>query len=200
MSTSTSTSGAKSTTRTERRSHTCNQLRASDVGQTVKLGGWVYRKRDQKHQVFIDLRDHYGVTQLVFDADRPEQLEAARAVRPESVVFVSGEVVAREAKNPKMATGEVELKVTAIEVDSPCEDLSKLLPVAIPKGSNDRDNEQRRMEYRFLDLRRERMHRNIVARDQIIRFLQGRNSDTKAGKFGLDGRFAERGRIKLFRL
>ena len=172
MSTSEPTSSAASTTRTERRSHTCAQLRLADVGAEVLLGGWVYRKRDQKHQVFIDLRDHYGVTQLVFDGDAPEVLEAARAVRPESVCFVEGKVVKREAGNPKMPTGEIEVKVTSFEVDSPCQDLSKLLPVAIPKGSNDRDNEQRRMEYRFLDLRRERMHRNMVARDQIIRFMR----------------------------
>jgi aspartyl-tRNA synthetase len=152
------------------RTHTCDALRKEDVGQTVRLSGWVYRKRDQKHHVFIDLRDHYGVTQLAFTEDCAEALEVARAVRPESVIVIDGEVVPRGEANPKLATGDVEIRVTAAKIDSPCGELK--IPVQIPKNQSDLDDEEGRLTWRFLDLRRERIHRNIVLRDRIIRHMR----------------------------
>jgi aspartyl-tRNA synthetase len=152
------------------RSHSCNDLRASHVGQTVRLAGWVYRHREQKHQVFVDLRDHYGVTQLVFNEDRAELLEQAKALTPESVIVVDGEVIAREKANPKLGTGEVELVVTSLTVDQPCAELP--IFVQIPKGEDDRKAEELRLRWRFLDLRRERLHRNIVLRNEIIRRMR----------------------------
>src|ERR1700710_134429 len=97
------------------RSHTCGALRASDAGKTVRLSGWVHSKRDHGGLLFIDLRDHYGLTQCVFPAGSAV-FEAAERVRPESVVTVSGEVVLREGStmNPKLPTGEVELRVAEL--------------------------------------------------------------------------------------
>ena len=152
------------------RTHTCNELRASDVGRTVRLSGWVYRHREQKLHVFVDLRDHYGVTQLTFSEDDAARLTEARELRPETVITVVGEVLARDQPNPKLATGEVEVRVTELTVDFPVSELP--LMVQIPKGETDRDNEELRLRWRFLDLRRERLHRNIVARDQIIRHMR----------------------------
>ena len=152
------------------RTHTCGELRKDHVGQSVRLSGWVYRVRDQKHQVFIDLRDHYGVTQLVFNESHQEQLETARSLRSESVITVDGNVIAREKANDKLDTGQVELNVETITVDSLAPDLP--LFVRIPKGENDRSGEDLRLKWRFLDLRRERLHRNIVVRDQITREMR----------------------------
>ncbi|RMG14051.1 MAG: aspartate--tRNA ligase [Planctomycetota bacterium] len=152
------------------RSHTCGELRPEHIGQRVKLSGWAYRVRDQKHNVFIDLRDHYGVTQLTFDDSQPELIARAREVRPESVLRVVGNVVAREKPNPKLETGEVELRVERLEVESPCETLP--IQVQIPKGESDRADEEGRLRWRFLDLRRERLHRNIVLRDQVVRHMR----------------------------
>lgn len=154
------------------RTHTCDALRLEHVGQTVRLAGWVFRKREYKSHVFVDLRDHYGVTQLSFEEDAADALEAARGVRPESVIIVDGEVCKRESANPKLPTGEVELKVKAVTVDSPCETLEGRLPVQIPKGETDRDNEELRLRWRFLDLRRDRLHANIVFRDRVIRHMR----------------------------
>ena len=152
------------------RTHTCGELRQDHVGQSVRLSGWVYRVRDQKHQVFIDLRDHYGVTQLVFNESHGEQLETARNLRSESVITVDGQVVAREKANPKLDTGAVEINVETITVDSVAPELPLL--VQIPKGEDDRAGEELRLKWRFLDLRRERLHRNIVLRDTIIREMR----------------------------
>ncbi len=152
------------------RTHTCNQLRAEHVGERVRLGGWLYRKRDQKHQVFVDLRDHHGVTQVVFDDSTPELTERIRGLRVESILIIDGEVVRREKPNDKLPTGEIEIKATTLTVDSEAAELP--IQVAIPKGESDRDGEELRLRWRFLDLRRERLHRNIVVRDVIIRAMR----------------------------
>jgi aspartyl-tRNA synthetase len=152
------------------RSHTCGELRTEHVGQTVRLCGWVYRHREQKHHVFVDLRDHYGVTQLAFVEDQPEVLELARSLKPESVIRVDGEVVTREHANPKLETGQIEVKVTRLEVES----AAGVLPiqVQIPKGESDLADEENRLTWRFLDLRRERLHRNVVVRDRVIQHMR----------------------------
>ncbi len=152
------------------RSHTCSQLRKEHEGQKVRIAGWLYRKRDQKHQVFIDLRDHHGVTQVVFDETVPDLMERIRNLRPESILWVDGEVVLREKGNPKLETGDIELKATSLTVDSEAAELP--IQVATPKGENDRDGEELRLRWRFLDLRRERLHRNIVLRDKVITFMR----------------------------
>ncbi|MGE0706553.1 MAG: aspartate--tRNA ligase [Planctomycetota bacterium] len=152
------------------RSHTCNQLRASHEGQTVRLSGWVHSVRDQKHHVFIDLRDHYGITQIACTEDDAAALEVARTLKDESVITVDGVVGLREKANPKLPTGEVEVQASKIVIDSIVDKLP--VYVRIPQNQTDRDNEELRLRWRFLDLRRERIHRNIVARDTVIRMMR----------------------------
>ncbi len=154
------------------RTHTCGALREEHVGQEVRLSGWVHRKRDHGGLLFIDLRDHYGITQCVIEPDNAIFPEVER-VRAESVLCLSGPVVARSADtvNAELPTGAIEMRITACEVLSAAEELP--LPVF---GDLDYP-EETRLRYRFLDLRRERMHRNIVLRSQIIASIRRRMID-----------------------
>ncbi|WP_349433784.1 aspartate--tRNA ligase [Pararhizobium sp. A13] len=154
------------------RSHTCAALSKSDVGQTGRLSGWVHRVRDHGGLLFVDLRDHYGMTQIVVDPDSPA-FKAAETVRGEWVIRVDGLVKARsdETVNKHMATGEIELYAQEIEVLSAAKELP--LPVF---GEPDYP-EDVRLKYRFLDLRRETLHRNIVKRTQIIADMRRRMSE-----------------------
>jgi aspartyl-tRNA synthetase len=154
------------------RTHTCVQLRASDVGQTVRLSGWVHRKRDHGGVLFVDLRDHYGLVQIVADSDS-EALKLLESVRAESVITIDGVVEARanEAVNPNLATGEIEVRAKAVIVQSAAAELP--LPVA---GEAEYP-EDVRLRYRFLDLRRETLHANIVTRTKIIRDMRRRMED-----------------------
>jgi len=156
------------------RSHTCAALRKTDVGSTVRLSGWVHRVRDHGGVLFIDLRDHYGMTQVVADPDSPA-FATAEKVRGEWVIRVDGVVKARseDTVNKNMATGEVELYAQEIEVLSAAKELP--LPVF---GEPDYP-EDVRLKYRFLDLRRETLHKNIVRRSQIISEM--RNQMLSAG-------------------
>ncbi len=146
------------------RSHTCAQLRSSDVGSTVRLSGWVHRKRDHGGVLFVDLRDHYGMTQIVADSDSPA-LAILEGLRLESVVTIDGEVKARSAAtvNANLPTGEIEVFARAATVLSRAEELP--LPVA---GEQEYP-EETRLKYRFLDLRRETLHANIMTRTAVIR-------------------------------
>ncbi len=151
------------------RTHNCAELRAAQVGDRVKLSGWVHRKRDHGNLLFVDLRDHYGITQIVTDIS-DEAFKALEGVRAESVVTVKGEVVARaaEAVNPNLATGEVEVHASAVTVQSAAQELP--LPVA---GEADYP-EEIRLRYRYLDLRRERIHANIMLRSKVIASIRRR--------------------------
>jgi aspartyl-tRNA synthetase len=151
------------------RTHTCGALRSSDAGATVRLSGWVHRVRDHGGVLFVDLRDHYGMTQCVCDPDSPAFREVER-LRSEWVVRLDGVVKVREPAlvNPKIPTGEVELFVRAVEVLSVAEELP--LPVF---GELDYP-EETRLRYRFLDLRREKLHANIMLRSRVIASLRRR--------------------------
>ena len=151
------------------RSHTCAQLRGSDAGTEARLSGWVHRKRDHGGVLFVDLRDHYGLTQVVTNVGSPA-FDILDRLRVESVVTVTGQVVARDAAavNPKMATGEVELKAADVTVQSAANELP--LPVA---GEAEYP-EDIRLKYRYLDLRRERLHKNILLRSGVIASLRRR--------------------------
>ena len=153
----------------EYRSHRCGDLRAEHIGETVRLSGWVHRKRDHGGLLFIDLRDHFGLTQLVIEPDSPNFAIAER-VRAESVIRVEGKVVARDgnAKNPNLLTGEIEVYLSEFECLSDAQDLP--LPVF---GEPDYP-EDIRLSYRYLDLRRETLHKNIVLRSNIIASLRNR--------------------------
>jgi aspartyl-tRNA synthetase len=149
------------------RSHTCGELRATDVDTDVRLSGWLHNRRDLGGILFVDLRDHYGFTQLVARPGSPVY-EALSNQSKESVVRVDGRVVARAAENvnPELPTGEVEVEVTALEV------LGAADPLPFPVFPEDNANEEMRLTNRFLDLRRRRMHRNIMLRTQVISFLR----------------------------
>lgn len=155
------------------RTHHCNALNSAHVGQEVKLSGWVHRKRDHGQLLFIDLRDHYGVTQVVVTTDDAELFELLTAVRNESVVTVVGKVVKRseETVNTGLATGEIEVQVSMAHVESAAD----MLPLQV---NADREfPEETRLRYRFLDLRREKIHKNIVLRSQVIASLRRRMID-----------------------
>ncbi len=151
------------------RTHTCGALRASDAGRTARLSGWVHAKRDHGGLLFIDLRDHYGVAQCVFPAGSPA-FAAADAVRPESVITVTGQVVVREpgTVNPRLPTGEIELRVDDLLVQSAAE----VLPMQV--AGEERFPEDIRLKYRFIDLRRKKLHRNIMLRSGVITSIRRR--------------------------
>ena len=151
------------------RTKTCGELRKEDVGKTVRLSGWVHRVRDHGGLLFIDLRDHYGLTQGVADPASPA-FGVAEKLKPEWVVRIDGEVVARPADtvNPNLPTGEVEIRISGIEV------LSEASELPLPVFGEPDYPEETRLKYRFLDLRRESLHRNIMKRQDIIWSLRTR--------------------------
>ena len=153
------------------RSHTCAALTPQNEGQIVKLSGWVHRRRDHGQLIFIDLRDHYGITQIVCDQARDAALfAAAEAVRVESVITIQGKVVRRspDTVNTKLPTGEIEVQASHFIVESPAD----VLPLQVA-GEADFP-EETRLRYRFLDLRREKMHANIMLRSSVIASLRRR--------------------------
>ncbi|MQY12776.1 Aspartate--tRNA ligase [Streptomyces sp. RB5] len=149
------------------RSHTCGELRSGDVGTDVRLSGWLHNRRDLGGILFIDLRDHYGITQLVARPGTPAN-EALSRLTKETVVRVDGKVASRGAENvnPDLPTGEVEIEITDVEV------LGAAGQIPFTINAEDGVNEEKRLEYRFLDLRRERMHRNIMLRTAVIRSIR----------------------------
>ncbi|WEV29783.1 aspartate--tRNA ligase [Streptomyces sp. 71268] len=151
------------------RSHTCGELRAADVDTEVRLSGWLHNRRNLGGILFIDLRDHYGVVQLVVRPDTAAN-EALSSLTKETVVRVDGRVIARGADNvnPDLPTGDIEVEVSAVEV------LGAADPLPFTVFPEDNVNEERRLEYRFLDLRRERMHRNIILRSKVIAALRAK--------------------------
>ncbi|MBO4286565.1 MAG: aspartate--tRNA ligase [Kiritimatiellae bacterium] len=149
------------------RTHTCNELRAADAGKTVKLSGWIFRMRDHGGILFIDLRDHYGLTQVVVHPSR-SFFETLAKAKLETVITVTGEVKLRDPEtiNPELETGEVEIEANECIVESP----SELTPLYLPDEAQ--ESEDLRLKYRFLDLRREKLHNNIVLRSKVIQFLR----------------------------
>jgi aspartyl-tRNA synthetase len=151
------------------RSHTSGELRPEHVGQEVTLAGWVHRRRDHGPVIFVDLRDRYGITQVVFDAaSNPAAHAAAAEVRSEFVLQISGTVRARpaEAVNPDLPTGAIEVVGRSVAVLNP----SRTTPIYISKEGG--EDEALRLKYRYLDLRRERMQRNLILRHRVIKFMR----------------------------
>lgn len=148
------------------RTHTCNELTAQNINENVTLSGWVGGRRDLGGLIFVDLRDHYGLTQLVFDPEKnPETHKIAESIRPEWVIKINGNVAQRKDANPNMTTGEIEIFVENIEVLSKSE---------TPPFEIDAENvrEELRMEYRYLDLRREKMQKNLKLRHDMVRTIR----------------------------
>ncbi len=151
------------------RTHTCGQLRASDIGTEVRLSGWCHRIRDHGGVLFIDLRDHYGLTQVVADPDSPA-FKVAETLRAEWVVRVDGKVRRRPdgTDNPELPTGAIEIYIREIEV------LGAAAELPMPVFGDQEYPEDIRLKYRFLDLRRERLHRNIMMRGEVINSIRRR--------------------------
>src|SRR4051794_11571327 len=151
------------------RTHTCGALRAADTGQTVRLSGWIHRKRDHGGLMFVDLRDHYGLTQLVLSPETPG-FSTVEHLRAESVIRIDGEVVARspETVNPNLPTGEVEIRVKSVDV------LSAAAELPLPVFGEPDYPEDIRLKNRHLDLRRETLHRNIVLRSKVVHSIRNR--------------------------
>jgi aspartyl-tRNA synthetase len=154
------------------RTHTCGALRASDAGSEARLSGWVFHKRDHGGVLFIDLRDHYGVTQIVIHPER-SFFEQCQRWRAESVVTVTGRVTARttETVNADLPTGAIELVVDEVAVQSAAD------PLPLYLAGEEEGPEETRLKYRFLDLRRERMQRNILLRSKIIASMRRRMTE-----------------------
>jgi aspartyl-tRNA synthetase len=154
------------------RTHSCTALRAANVGEIVRLSGWIHRRRDHGQLLFVDLRDHYGITQIVADSESPA-FKVLDRVRVESVVTVTGEVVARspETVNPNLATGEVEIRAGEVTVQSAAHELP------LPVFGEQEYPEEIRLKYRYLDLRREQIHRNILLRSAVIASIRRRMID-----------------------
>ena len=160
------------------RSHNCAALRSSDIGKTARLSGWVHAKRDHGGLLFIDLRDHFGLTQCVFAAGTPA-FAAAEHLRVESVITVTGSVVERApgTTNPKLPTGEIELRVEVLELQSGAD----VLPIQVAGNENYPD--ELRLKYRFLDLRREQVHKNIMLRAGVIASFRRRMIEANFTEF-----------------
>ncbi|MCY4502738.1 MAG: aspartate--tRNA ligase [Alphaproteobacteria bacterium] len=152
------------------RTHDCGALRSADVGSTVRLSGWVHRKRDHGSLLFVDLRDRYGLTQCVIDSSRAETFAVLDAARNETVLTITGECVERDAEtvNSSLPTGEVEVSIREIAV------LGTAEPLPLQVNSDEDYGEEVRLRYRFLDLRRDKMQRNIALRSDIISSIRRR--------------------------
>lgn len=157
------------------RTHTCGALSAANVGESVVLSGWVHRKRDHGALMFIDLRDNYGITQVVFDGAN----DALEKLRPESVITVCGNVVARDASavNDKIPTGAIEIKATEFDVLTAAD----VLPFQV--FGDEEPNEEMRLKYRTLDLRRAGLHHNILFRNRVMKFARDKMWDMGFSEF-----------------
>ncbi|CAO4834421.1 MAG: Aspartate--tRNA ligase [Holosporales bacterium] len=154
------------------RTHTCQDLNINHVGETVRLSGWVHRIRDHGELIFIDLRDHYGLTQCVIES-KDDAFATAQALKNESVITIDGQVVRREAStiNNKLPTGEIEVDIQNLKIQSVAD------PLPLQVNAETDFPEETRLRYRFLDLRRQKLHSNIVLRSQIISSLRRRMID-----------------------
>ena len=153
------------------RTHTCGHLSIKDINKEVKLSGWVHRRRDHGGLVFIDLRDHYGITQCVFNENNSHLVAEISHLHYESVITIEGKVIARdkEAINSNLATGEIEVVISKYKLESD----AQMLPIQV--NNNEKEfPEETRLKYRFLDLRREKLHNNIVLRSKVISYIRNK--------------------------
>ncbi len=155
------------------RTHTCGELRPGDAGQTARLSGWIHRKRDHGNLLFIDLRDHYGLTQCVIEVTSPN-FAGVEGLRLETVLTVTGAIEKRTADtvDPDLPTGDVELRIQDFEVQATAE------PLPLEVNSDSDYGEEIRLKYRFLDLRREKVHKNIMLRGAVISSIRRRMTDS----------------------
>ena len=149
------------------RTHNCYELKEDDIDNLVYLSGWLHRKRDHGNLLFIDIRDHYGITQCVIE-NKNKYFPILEKVKPESVLKINGKVVKRATgtENKDLKTGKIEVSIQSIEI------LSNAKELPIPVFGEQDYPEDIRLKYRFLDLRREEMHRNIILRSKVISYIR----------------------------
>ncbi len=149
------------------RTHNCSELNDKDTGKSISISGWLHRKRDHGNLLFIDLRDHYGLTQCVIENNSPF-FSVLEKLKPESVINIKGKVVKREkgTENLELSTGKIEVSIEDLKILSE----SKELPMPVFGEQN--YPEDIRLKYRFLDLRRDEMHKNIILRSKVISFIR----------------------------
>jgi aspartyl-tRNA synthetase len=152
------------------RTHTCGQIRSDHVDQQVSLAGWVHKRRDLGGVIFVDLRDRYGVTQVVFNPDATDNYLIAESLKYEHIIKVVGEVVKREEKsiNKELDTGEIEIKAKSVEILSE----TKTMPFEIFDAHKEEEDEELRLKYRFLELRREKLRNNILFRAKMVKYIR----------------------------
>ncbi len=157
------------------RSHNCNELRKSDVGSKVFLSGWINKKRDHGNLLFLDLRDNYGITQCIIEKEN-SKFDFLEKMQLETVIKIEGKVVNRSSEtiNKDIETGEIEVAIEKFEVLGTCKELP------LPVFSNQEYAEEIRLKYRFLDLRRKKIHENIILRSKVISFIR-----SEMNKFGI---------------
>lgn len=160
------------------RTNTCGELSKANIGSNVTLSGWVHRKRDHGSLLFIDLRDNYGMTQCVVDTTKPEFADIAK-IHPESVMTIVGNVVARDSTviNTKIPTGEIEVDVKSVKILTE----SEVLPFQV--FGEEETNEELRLKYRYLDLRRDTLHKNILFRNRVVKFMRDQMWDMGFSEF-----------------
>ena len=151
------------------RSHNCSELSEKEIGKTVHLSGWLHRKRDHGNLLFIDLRDHYGITQCVIET-KDKNFKILEKIKPESVILINGEVVKRsdDTQNKELKTGLIEVKIKEFQILSSADELP------MPVFGEQEYPEEIRLKYRFIDLRRKEMHDNINLRSKIISFIRSK--------------------------
>ena len=151
------------------RSHNCSELSEKNIGKKIKLSGWIHRKRDHGNLLFIDIRDHFGITQCVIE-NKDKNFKVLEKLKPESVILIEGSVVRRskETENKELKTGMIEVKIENIEV------LSEAKELPLPVFGEQNYPEEIRLKYRFIDLRRNEMHKNINLRSKILHIYDQR--------------------------
>ena len=160
------------------RSHNCSELSEINIGKKIKLSGWIHRKRDHGNLLFIDIRDHFGITQCVIE-NKDKNFKVLEKLKPESVILIEGLVVKRskETENNELKTGMIEVKIENIEV------LSEAKELPLPVFGEQNYPEEIRLKYRFIDLRRNEMHKNINLRSKILAYIRSKMSENNFLEF-----------------
>ena len=160
------------------RSHNCSELSEKNIGKKIKLSGWIHRKRDHGNLLFIDIRDHFGITQCVIE-NKDKNFKVLEKLKPESVILIEGSVVRRskETENKELKTGMIEVKIENIEV------LSEAKELPLPVFGEQNYPEEIRLKYRFIDLRRNEMHKNINLRSKILAYIRSKMSENNFLEF-----------------